>query len=315
MTPQLFVAVGLVLLAAGVATLLSFGSGYRVGRLLTTAPLVTIGEAIALARSGERRFVRVDGRIDADDEFEDFDHKPLVYRRTRFERRPGPAGAWQTLDLQVEAVPFRLNEGLDSIEVDRAALGDGLVVIPKRSVGVVGDLGDRVAIVPGQTSPTDAARVTVEQVSSIEHAIAAGVPALDPEGAPTLTAGGGRPLLLTTLEIPEAMRILTGGALWRSRAAALALVGGATILAVGAAWWLGASLVNPAIVLADSPLPSVLPGGADTRSSGEGPGLVGNPALAVLGVLGIALIAVVATIAYVRLTANRGSEGPSAGRS
>jgi hypothetical protein len=256
---------------------------------------------VALARAGEQRFVRVDGRIDSEDDFEDADHRPLVLRRTRFEHRTGRLPSWRTLDLQVEAVPFELNEGLDSIGVDRAALGDGLVVVPRRSVGVVADLGGRVSV-PDRSRPEAAARVTIEQVSSVEHAIVAGVPTLDPTGAPILSAGGGRPLILTTLEIPEAMRVLTGGAVRRSRTAAACLVAGAGLLAVGAAWWILATVLTPAVALAASPIPSVLPG-ADTRSSGQGPGLVGDPALAILGVVGIALIAVVATLAYVRLTA------------
>jgi hypothetical protein len=301
-TPQLLIGVGLVALAAGGVVLLSFGRRYRIGRLLATARLVTIGEAVALARAGEQRFVRVDGRIDSEDDFEDADHRPLVLRRTRFEHRTGPLPSWRTLDLQVEAVPFELNEGLDSIGVDRAALGDGLVVVPRRSVGVVADLGDRVSLDANRSRPDAAARVTIEQVSSVEHAIVAGVPTLDSTGAPILSAGGGRPLILTTLEIPEAMRILTGGAVRRSRAAATCLVAGAGLLAVGAAWWILATVLAPAVALAASPIPSVLPG-ADTRSSGQGPGLVGDPALAILGVVGIALVAVVATLAYVRLTA------------
>ena len=42
--------------------------------------------------------------------------------------------------------------------------------------------------------------------------------------------------------------------------------------------------------------------GGDPRSSGEGPGLVGEPGLAILIVVAIAVVAIVATTAYVRLT-------------
>ena len=40
----------------------------------------------------------------------------------------------------------------------------------------------------------------------------------------------------------------------------------------------------------------------DTRSTGEGPGLVGAPLLAVLGVLGLGLATAFVTLLYVRLT-------------
>lgn len=304
MIPQILLLAGALALAAGFAILVSFGPRYRVGRLLASAPRVSIGEALELARAGVNRFVRVDGRIDSEDEFEDIDHRPLVLRRTRIEHRLAIPPAWRTLDLQTEAVPFQLNEGLDSIDVDRTALGDGLVVVPRRSVGVLGDLGDRVTIPAGGPSPDTAARVTVEQVSSVEHAIAAGVPGLDPNGRAVLSGGLGRPLILTTLEIPEAMRVLTGGSVLRSRAAAALLVGGGALLAAGIGWWIVSSIVSPGAVHAASPIPSVLPG-SDTRSSGEGPGLVGDPAFAILGVVGIALLAILATLAYVRLTRPR----------
>ena len=57
-------------------------------------------------------------------------------------------------------------------------------------------------------------------------------------------------------------------------------------------------------VLAASPTPSGAIGG-DPRSAGQGPGLVGDPATAVLFVLAIGLIATLVTLAYVRLTGGR----------
>lgn len=60
--------------------------------------------------------------------------------------------------------------------------------------------------------------------------------------------------------------------------------------------WLG-----PAAVHAASPAPSPDTTG-DTRSAGEGPGLVGAPLLAIGGVLGLGLLSALVTIAYVRLT-------------
>ena len=302
MTPQLVIAVGAAVLVVGAALLLSFGPGYRVGRLLASAPLVPVAEAVRIARAGEHRYVRIDGRIDSEAEFEDADHQPLVVRRTRFESRSGgPLGRWTVFDQQTEAVPFELHEGLDAIAIDRTAIGDGLVVVPRRSVGVVGDLGDRAPTGDAALDPALPARVTIEQVSSVEHAIVLGHPTLGADGAPIMTAGAGRPLVLTTLEVPEAMRILTGGAIGRARAAAACFAIGGGLLAVGVAWLIVATWLSPAAALAASPLPSILPG-ADTRSSGQGPGLVGDPAIALLGVLGIAVGAIVATLLYVRLT-------------
>jgi hypothetical protein len=55
--------------------------------------------------------------------------------------------------------------------------------------------------------------------------------------------------------------------------------------------------------LAASPSPGPVVG--DPRSSGQGPGLVGDPAFALLAVVAIGVCSVVATLVYVRLTARR----------
>jgi hypothetical protein len=55
--------------------------------------------------------------------------------------------------------------------------------------------------------------------------------------------------------------------------------------------------------LAASPTPDPIVG--DPRSSGQGPGLVGDPLFAVVAVVVIGVLSVVATLAYVRLTARR----------
>ena len=65
-----------------------------------------------------------------------------------------------------------------------------------------------------------------------------------------------------------------------------------------------AALATP--VLAASPSPSGAIGG-DPRSPGQGPGLMGDPAFAILAVVAIGLIATLGTLAYVKLTGGRRS--------
>ena len=60
-------------------------------------------------------------------------------------------------------------------------------------------------------------------------------------------------------------------------------------------------LVLAISILGASPSPSAAPGG-DPRSSGQGPGLVGDPLVALLVVLAIGLGALVLTLAYIRVT-------------
>jgi hypothetical protein len=67
------------------------------------------------------------------------------------------------------------------------------------------------------------------------------------------------------------------------------------------------ALVFASNALAASPAPTGATGG-DPRSSGQGPGLVGDPLLAVVIVAAVALLAVAATLLYVRLTGGR--KGP-----
>jgi hypothetical protein len=63
-------------------------------------------------------------------------------------------------------------------------------------------------------------------------------------------------------------------------------------------------LARTSAAVAASPSPD--PIGGDPRSSGQGPGLVGDPLLALLAVVAIGVLSVIATLIYVRLTAQRG---------
>lgn len=297
--PLILVIASLIAMAAGVITLRSFGPRYRVGRLLATTPRVSVADALTIARDGPARYVRVDGRIDAEDEFEDAEHRPLVFRRTRLEARSGDQ--WLAFEDSRESVEFQVREGLDGIGVDATSLDVGLIVVPRHSVGVAGDVTGRA---PSEIDPATPVRAIIEQISSVEHAIVLGVPVAaspsDGGSVAQLSAGLGRPLVLTTLEPDEAMRILAGGST-RPRLAAACFLAATGLLIAGVAW-AGLSAVMSAVVpiaRAASPSPGT---GGDPRSSGEGPGLVGEPFVALLVVAGIAILAVVLTTLYVRVT-------------
>jgi hypothetical protein len=228
-----FVA-GLAALLIGSLILRSYGPNYRVGRLLASTPEVTVAEARALA-SGPPRYVRVRGRIDAEDEFEDDAHRPLVFRRTRLLLRRGRT--WTPFEDRRERVPFDVRDGLESIAIDDAALDTGLVVIPRESIGTAADVIDRV---PPGTDAASPVRLLIQQISSVEHAIVLGVPGIDAAGVARLSDGLGRPLVLTTLEPDEAMRILAAGDRRRPMVAAACLVGGLVLVSVG----LGAAVLG-----------------------------------------------------------------------
>lgn len=238
MIPLLLLAIGLALIAAAILVLRSYGPRFRVARLLATSRPLSVEEAIAVADRGAPGYVRVDGRIDSETAFEDAARRPLVFRRTRLQARQ--RGRWVTFEDGREQVPFEIGDGLRAIAIDGEALAEGLVVIPRESTGTVGDLADRA---PGGLPASTPARAVVEQVSAVEQAIVLGVPSRSPDGSVRISAGLGRPLVLTVLEVPEAMRVIGGGARLRPLlVAGLAGTGLALVLLAGAWGAVGAVL-------------------------------------------------------------------------
>ncbi len=225
MIPILVAALGVAALIVGWLLLRTLGPRYRVGRLLAVTPRVSVAEAVELAGTERPPYLRVDGRIDAEDEFEDAAHRPLVYRRTRVEVRSDRG--WIVVEDGREVVAFDVREGLSGIGVDGDGIDVGLVVVPRVSSGVAADIPDRV---PADVASQAPARITIEQLSSVDHATVLGVPGRDATGRSVLAAGRGRPLIVTNLEIAEAMRILAGGRRVLPSMAAVSFAGGAILL-------------------------------------------------------------------------------------
>ena len=290
---------GLISFGAAFLLLRTFGTRFRIGRLLASAPSVTVAEARGIAERGERKYVQVRGRIDAEEPFEDADHRPLVFRRTRVEANVETG--WRPFEDDRQSVPFEVREGGAAIRIDDAKLADGLVVVPRISEGVAADLADRA---PADVPPASPVRVTIEQLSSVEHAVVVGLP-VTVDGEALMTAGLDRPLILTTLERAEAMRLLGGGGKTKARAVA-ALIGIGLALVISGLGLALAQFLAPPAAAAATPGPSGALGG-DPRSSGEGPGLVGEPFLAIAAVIAIGVLAAVLTFLYVQATKRRQS--------
>ena len=99
---------------------------------------------------------------------------------------------------------------------------------------------------------------------------------------------------------------MTGSGPPRARARRLLAAARRGVTTIGASVAVGtgaalALLGSAAVSLAGSPAPTAAAGG-DPRSSGQGPGLVGDPVAAIVLVAAIALASLVATLLYVRLT-------------
>ncbi|MEO7117735.1 MAG: hypothetical protein ABIZ34_02055 [Candidatus Limnocylindrales bacterium] len=222
---------GIGLVAAGAVLLRRLGAGYRVARLLAVAPTATLAEISAMAATGERRYVKGTGRVSSDEEFPDEDARPLVYRRRRIQRGDG-AGGWVTIDEERHAVAFGVEDRSTFVAIDADALGYGLVVVPRESTGVAIDLpADLVARLSFPLEPDVPIRLRIEQVSAVEHATVAGVPAIGP-GGPMLTAGLGRPLIVSMVDQAAAMRLLAGDRRGSALAAGMLIVLGLGSFAV-----------------------------------------------------------------------------------
>jgi hypothetical protein len=268
---------------------------------------VTPREALLV---GDGHYLAVSGNIDAAEAFEDESHRPLVYRRERVLIADGTT--WREIERVVRSVPFVISDGEHALAIDAAQLGDGLVVIERQWDGSVAELAaahrdyqnpESAALVAqlASAAPTAGARVILEQISTLDRGTAAG---LLRGGA--LTAGGaGQPLVLTTLDRREALRILGSGQ--RASLAAglltlLLLIVGALLLLAGSAALLSEATSGAGAALSPSPAPSPTAASGesgDARNGGVGTGPGGLAGL--IGALSApfavgALIAVVVSV-------------------
>jgi len=226
--PLVPLVAGFGALVAGVLVLRTYGSNYRVGRLLASTPEVSVAEARDLA-NGSPRYVRIGGRIDAEDEFEDDAHRPLVFRRTRLQVRRERGGRPLRMAGNASASRSATGSMRSSWTMRPSTAGWSWCPASRSEPPPTSPIG------PPTGTPADVpVRLRVEQISSVEHAIVLGVPTLDAAGDPRISAGLGRPLVLTTLAPDEAIRLLTDGGGRRPMAAAACLAGGLALLVVGA---------------------------------------------------------------------------------
>ena len=278
------------------------GTRARSARLMAGLAPVSPEEALLV---GEDRYLAVQGSIDAAEAFDDENHRPLVYRRERVLVREGDT--WRELERAVRSVQFFVASSSASIEVDAALLGDGLVVIERQWEGSIAELAASgrsfkeaatsiLVTELAASAPTLTARVVLEQISTLDRGTVVG---LLRNG--TMTAGGaGQPLVLTTLDRRDALRILGSearGSLAVSLLTLAALVAGVLTTGVALVGLLGEIATSVNTTASPSPSQTVSPESGDARNGGvaTGPGgllgLVGALLLPLLIGAGIALVA------------------------
>ena len=304
MNGALLLASGALLIALSIWSSRRGGTRTRAARLMAGVAPISPREALLV---GDGHYLAVSGNIDAAEAFEDESHRPLVYRRERVLIADG--SAWREIERAVRSVPFVISDGAHSVAIDAAQLGDGLVVIERQWDGSVTELAaahrdyqdpESAALVAqlASAAPTTGARVILEQISTLDRGTAAG---LLRDGA--LTAGGaGQPLVLTTLDRREALRILGSGQ--RASLAAglltlLLLIAGLLLFVIGSAALLSEATSGAGAALSPSPAPEPTAASGesgDARNGGVGTGPGGLAGL--IGALA-APFAVGALIAFV----------------
>lgn len=312
MNGVLLLASGALLIALSIWSSRRGGTRTRAARLMAGVAPISPREALLV---GDGHYLAVSGNIDAAEAFEDESHRPLVYRRERVLIADG--ATWREVERVVRSVPFVISDGDHSLTIDAAQLGDGLVVIERQWDGSVAELAaahrdyqnpESAALVAqlASAAPTTGARVILEQISTLDRGTAAG---LLRGGA--LTAGGaGQPLVLTTLDRREALRILGSGQ--RASLAAglltlLLLIAGLLLLLIGSAALLSEATSGAGAALSPSPAPDPTAASGesgDARNGGvaTGPGGLAGliSALALPFAVGALIVAVVSVVVRAR---------------
>jgi hypothetical protein len=296
--------IGAALLVIGLLLSRRTDARTRAGQLLAGLSPISPTEALKLAalRGDSAPYLAIKGSIDAPEIFEDEHHRPLVFRRERVSI--ADEGGWRVIDTAERSLPFVVSDPSNSISIATADLADGLVVVERRWEGSVAELHaagreyqrpETAALVAAlaTSDPTRGARVGLEQVSNLDRATAAGQ-LVDGE----LRAGAGRPLVVTTLERADALRLLGGEARGRLVSSTLALA----LLAIGLLFLLGGvalALASPALgadAASPSPTPTPNPESGDARNGGVGVGPGGLLGLVVMFALPLLFAAVVVLV-------------------
>lgn len=296
--------IGVALVVIGLLLSRRTDARTRAGQLLAGLSPISPTEALKLAeqRGGSVPYLAIKGSIDAPEIFEDEHHRPLVFRRERVS--VADEGGWRVIDTAERSLPFVVSDPSNSISIATDDLADGLVVVERRWEGSVAELHaagreyrrpETASLVAAlaASDPTRGARVGLEQISNLDRATATGQLV---DGV--LRAGAGRPLVMTTLDRADALRLLGGEARGRLVTSTLALA----LLAIGLLLLLGGialTLASPALgadAASPSPTPTPNPESGDARNGGVGVGPGGLLGLVVMFALPLLFAAAIVMI-------------------
>jgi hypothetical protein len=225
--------VGVALLAGGVAAIRLSGAAPGVARRLAGARGVRVGDLIDMEPLPQRP-VRVTGRIRCPDPIltERGDRLVAVHRDVQV--KP-PNGPWRSIDRVRETRGFELWDHDGSLPIDPARAAEPLIVIPHVWRGTTADLTDagHLAAVArlGMGDQPWPARSVTRMVSVVERLLVLAHVTRNAEGVRLEPPPGG--FLVSTLELPDAMRLL-GGPRRRLLLAGYAMIGLAALAGISA---------------------------------------------------------------------------------
>ena len=204
--------VGAVLVGGGLLLVRSSGSRIGMARRLAGAAQFRVGDLLDLELLPARP-VRVVGRIRCPDPLVTRDDERLVALHRDVEVRLGD-GRWRTVERLRETRGFELYDHDGSLPLDIAAAAEPLIAIPHVWRGDAGELVDeshrasverlqREGLRPG------AARSVTRGVSVVDRLLVLAHPERDASGSIALRPPKGG-FVISTLDVPDAMRLLGG---------------------------------------------------------------------------------------------------------
>jgi hypothetical protein len=226
-------ALGIALVAAGLAWMRLIGADRATARRLAGARQMTIADVLDLpARSAP---VRIEGRIRcADPLFAPDDERLVAFHRDVQVRTPD--GTWRTVERLRETRSFELWDHTGALELDPAEAREPLIAIPQVWVGPVSELQEPHASAAGrlaqQYGPATRARSITRTISVVDRLLVLASIVRGPEGRPRLAPPPGG-YVVSAVELEAAMRLLGGPRRRQLAAAIVLLIAGAAAAAGG----------------------------------------------------------------------------------
>lgn len=237
-------ALGLLLVAAGAVLVRLGGAQAALARRLAGPAEVKVGRLLDATELPERP-VRVVGRIRCRDPLDAGEGERLVAYHRDVEVRIG--GRWRSVERMRETRSFDLWDHDGSAPVDPARAADPLITIPKVWRGDPGELEEphasAVARLVERHGPATEARAITRTINVTDRLLVVARPLRDDAGRLTLEPPDGG-YLISTLDLPDAMRLLGGR---HGRLSALAVAGmgvGIAVAAIGVVGLIAVALLR-----------------------------------------------------------------------